>query len=314
MKLTPLRGSLVMLAWLLLAPAAAVNGQANKPAVEYQSLLNTRFYEADGGFLVDGLHLVFPPPGKQRVMFTISKAGGEEVVSLPLRVEPFPQFPAFGKLLPDGGPGVVKLGQSGDFVITIKAGGEALTTMPFTLKEETGADPFNPKKRFVREGPWREWAYLSVPVGDDVNPHVGFSWWMSLRELPAGMKRPLCTVHIMQGAQEIATGTGAVVPDQDDWLFYYKEFFQTKGAGKQYATLASLTGRDGEYAVVVKANGQPIKSYTMQVKGGQIQRPDQSRLGYEPHTGFISPRMIDTSSRNSDYQMQDTYWLRKSAK
>jgi hypothetical protein len=119
----------------------------------------------------------------------------------------------------------------------------------------------------------------------------------------------------MQGAQEVAVSNGVVVLDQDDWQFYYKEFFQSKATGgKQYATMASLTSRDGEYAVVVKANGQPIKSYKMQIKGGQIQRLDRNNLEYEPHTSFISPRFIDTSSRHSDYLMQDAYWLKKNVK
>ncbi len=313
MKLTDSRRGLVILGLLLITPFTA-NGQAHKPAVEYQSLLNMRFYEADGGFLIDGLQLVFPPQGSQRVELVVNKSGGAEVLSLPLRIAPFPEFPAFGKLVADGNPGVFKIGQPGDFVITVRAGGETLTALPFTLKEENSADPFNPKKRYVREGPWAELAYLSNPVSESVNPHVAFNWWMSRRELPAGVKRAVCTVHIMQGAQEIAASNGVVVLDQDDWQFYYKEFFQFKAGSKQYATMATLTSRDGEYAVVVKADGKPFKSYSMRVKGGQLQRLDRSSLGYQPHTSFISPRFIDTSSRNSDYQLQDAYWLKRNAR
>ena len=31
--------------------------------------------------------------------------------------------------------------------------------------------------------------------------------------------------------------------------------------------------KDGDYTVILKANGQAIKSYKFQVKGGQVQRP-----------------------------------------
>jgi hypothetical protein len=62
-------------------------------------------------------------------------------------------------------------------------------------------------------------------------------------------------------------------------------------------------------------NGQPIKSYRLQVKGGQLQTLDRSRLGYEPATDFIPPRMIDTSAGSSSrYQMLETYWLQKTTK
>ncbi|HYG80086.1 MAG TPA: hypothetical protein VD861_06845, partial [Pyrinomonadaceae bacterium] len=65
MTLTRSRNGLFILALLLLAPSAAA-GQTHQPAAEYLSLLNMRFYEADGGFLVDGVQLVFPPQGVRR--------------------------------------------------------------------------------------------------------------------------------------------------------------------------------------------------------------------------------------------------------
>ncbi|HYP52317.1 MAG TPA: hypothetical protein VEQ42_02190 [Pyrinomonadaceae bacterium] len=316
MTLTHTRRGLVFLA-LLLVSASAASAQTHKPAAEYQSLLNLRFYEADGGFLVDGVQLVFPPQGVRRATFVLSKAGGGEVMSVPLRVEPFGSFPAFGRLVPDGNPGVVKVGQPGEFVITIKVNGEAVSALPFSMKEERGTDPFNPTRRFTREGLWRDLGFLSVRV-DDAEARVSFNWWMSLRELAAGVSRPLCTIHVMQGGQEIATSNSAVVPSGPDWQFFTRELVEAKSVGKptrQYLTRAALTAKDGEYSVVVKVNGQPVKSYRLPVKGGQIQTLDRSRLGYEPSTDFIAPRMIDTSAGSSSRdQMLETYWLQKSAK
>lgn len=301
---------------LLLAPPAA-HGQAQRPAAEYLSLLNMRFYEADGGFLVDGLQLVFPPQGVRRAAFVLSKSGGGEVASVPLRIEPFGAFPAFGLLVPDGNPGVVKVGQPGDFVITIKVNDEVVSSLPFSMKEEKGTDPFNPTRRFTREGPWKDLGFLSNRV-DDAEARVSFNWWTSLRELPAATGRTLLTVHVMRGGQEIAASNSPVVPSSNDWQFFRRELVEAKTVGKptrQYLTRAALAGKDGDFTVVVKANGQPVKSYRAQVKGGQLQSLDRSRLGYEPRADFISPRMIDTSSGSgSDYHMLEAYWLQKDAK
>lgn len=44
----------------LLPSAATTAGQSYKLAIKYQSLMNLRFYEANGGFLVEHLELVFP--------------------------------------------------------------------------------------------------------------------------------------------------------------------------------------------------------------------------------------------------------------
>ena len=70
---------------LLLLGAATAFGQSNKPAVEYQSLMNLPFYEADGGFLVERLQLVFPPPGVQKATFVIAQGGKPDSVAKPTR-------------------------------------------------------------------------------------------------------------------------------------------------------------------------------------------------------------------------------------
>ena len=59
-------------------------------------------------------------------------------------------------------------------------------------------------------------------------------------------------------------------------------------------------------------NGKPFKSYKAEVRGGQLQRHPRNAMNTEPHTDFISPRLVDTSSRTtSSYAMRDTYWVRK---
>src|ERR1700751_2932621 len=57
------------------SPVPAATGQASgsqyKPAIEYQSFMQLRFYENQGGFLVEGLEVVFPPPGLKNATFVI---------------------------------------------------------------------------------------------------------------------------------------------------------------------------------------------------------------------------------------------------
>jgi hypothetical protein len=77
-------------------------------------------------------------------------------------------------------------------------------------------------------------------------------------------------------------------------------------------TLADLTKRDGEYTVVAKVGGKPFKTYRAEVRGGQLQRHPRNSLDTQPHTDFISPRLVDTTSRsNSSYEMYDTFWVVK---
>jgi hypothetical protein len=282
-----------------------------KAAIEYQSFMELRFYENQGGFLVEGLEVVFPPPGLRSASFVISRQGGAVVTSVPLRLEtPLASYTVFGMFKPDAVSGLAPIGEPGDYVLSVQIDGQTITTLPFSMKREASSDPFNPKTTFVREGPWRDLAYFSdrpeIP-----DSHLEFSWWTSLRELPPGTKNPMVTLHLLYGGQEIAATRSPVVPTQTDWQFLYHEFV-LPATPVRWMTLADLTKRDGEYTVVAKVNGKPFKSYKAEVRGGQLQRHPRNSMNMEPHTDFISPRLVDTSSRTtSSYAMRDTYWVRK---
>jgi hypothetical protein len=303
-----------LVVFILAAACVVVAGQTQtyKPAIEFQSFMQLRFYEEQGNFLVEGLEVVFPPAGSKKATFVITRASGAAVASVPLRLEtPLASFTMFGMYLPDGVPGSANVGEPGDYVLSVQIDGQPVTTLPFSMKKESSSDPFNPRNTFVREGPWRDLAYFSSRT-DTPDSHLDFNWWTSLRELPAGSPpRSLVTVHIMYGGQEIGATRSPVVT-QTDWQFFYLEF-ETAGVKPiRWMTLADLTKRDGEYTVVAKVNGKPFKTYTAQVRGGQLQRHPRNSLDTQPHTDFISPRLVDTSSRStSSYTMRDTYWVVK---
>ena len=298
---------------LLAALPSVTFGQLARPAAEYHSLLNMRFSANNGEFLIEGLQVVFPPGGDERAMLIVSRSSGEEIVSLPLRFESRSSSPLFSELVPNNERGEIKLGESGDFVLTIKVADRVITRFPFSLKVEPDGDPYDPPKKFLREGPWRDLAYFSIPLGNP-SANIDFNWWMSLRELPIGMTNPMVAIHLMRGYREVASSRDRVALNSDDWQFFTSDLIQTTKAGPQRLTLGDLAKRDGDYMLVVEANGTPIKSYPVEVKRGRLQRADQSRLDFEPHADFISPRLIETSAKpDSHFLMRDVYWVRRSA-
>src|SRR5207244_12430356 len=110
-----------------------------------------------------------------------------------------------------GNPGNVRVGRSGNFQMSVIVDGQTITSLPFSLREENSADPFNPGKRFVRDGPFGELAYFSV-VPDDPNGEVTFNWWMSLREIPGAPKDAKVTIHLLVNGQEYAANRRSVLP------------------------------------------------------------------------------------------------------
>lgn len=303
-------GQCFLAAFVLLFSVPIAWGQSYKPAVEYQSLMNMRFYENTGGFLVEQLELVFPPSDIQTASLVITKSSGEEVGNVPLRYQPM-QFPAFGLLLPDGVPGNIKVGASGDYVMSVNLDGQPVTSLPFSLQEQSGSDPFNPVKKFVRQGPFGELAYFSV-ASDSPGGELQFNWWMSLRELPPATQNAKVTLHLLANGDELAASSTPVIPTVNDWQFFqHQQLNVSSSPHDHWLTLADLSRQSGELTLVVEANGQRLKSYKTQVKDGQLQGLPQSRLGLEPQTSFISPKFIDMSSGSSSrYAMFDMYWAK----
>ena len=283
-------------------------GQNYKPAVTYESLMNMRYYPARGGFAVETLVLVFPPPGNPPAEFIIRKASGDVVAKVPLAIGRWEQFPAFATLSPKGVPGMAEVGQAGDYVMAVKLGGEEITTMPFTLKLDASTDPFNPKKTFYREGPWSSMAYIAAAIGKP-DEALRFCFWVSQQEIPgAKNKQQKLSLHVMRGAQEVATSSGIL--SWDDWTFLNPQLQESNRRGFWPFKLAMLT--DGNYTILYKVEGQTIRTFPFQVKGGQVQRMARSHLGYTPHTDFLSPRIIGTVNR--DPVMQEVFWIKAGTK
>jgi len=311
--MTPSKSRHVLTLLFVVMTATAALGQTYKPAIEFDSLMQLNFYENNGGFMVDNLQIVFPPAGLQKGSFVISRVGGAAVSTVPLRVDQptLNNFTAFGMFRPDRAAGIAEVGQPGDYVMSILIDGQAITSLPFTLKKESSSDPFNPKNTFVREGPWRELGFVSVRSGEAAS-HLEFCWWTSLRELPAGTKSAMVTLHLMLGAQEVAATRSPVVITQSDWQYFHQELVVPVTPVK-WMTLPDLTKRDGSYTLTAKVNGQPFKSYKLEVKGGQVQRLPRNGLEFEPHTDFISPKVVDTKT-SSAYTLRELFWMTRITK
>jgi hypothetical protein len=298
------------IAFLALVFPVPVTAQADyPPAIVTTSLLNLRFYPT-GKLMADRLQIVFPPKTIEKAEFSIAKAGGAKIATVPLRVERWPQFPVFDGFRPNGSPGIVDLGEAGDYVMSVRVNGREIGRLPFALRALPGADPFQPGKRFTREGPWKSLGFLSVET-EKPDRALAFNWWTRTAEIGATSRTAKCTVHVFRGDEEIARSRSPVVVSRPDWQFVRTALRQPREAGGRNFTLAMLTGEDGDCSIVVKGDGKEVKRFRARVVDGRLQRLDECRLDHKPRTGFISPRLIDTSSGSgSRYKMLDAYWVR----
>lgn len=279
-----------------------------KPAIEFSSLLHLPFYSESGGFRLDGLQIIFPPEGKEKIGFVITDEANNVVVSNKLRIEDWDRG-SFKGLRPEGS-GIVSLDKPGKYTMAFFYGKEFYTVMRFSLQVEDSGDEFDPKKNYTLDGLWSELSYFSMPAKKKDAP-LAFTWWSSLREV-SGAESAKCSVHLMKGDDEIASSR-AVFVSSKNWTSYTVELKTPKSEGDEFLTMAMLTSKEGEYDMVIKMDGETVKSYGLQVESGDVTRPNTTKLGYEPSYSFISPRKIDTS-RKGNYRQLELVWMYKNTK
>ncbi len=51
--------------------------QNYSPAVDYSSLMNLKFYEQSGGFMIEAIPVLFPPDEDSKMEFEITSAEGK---------------------------------------------------------------------------------------------------------------------------------------------------------------------------------------------------------------------------------------------
>ena len=280
--------------------------QQYQPSVDFTGLMNLRFYNQSGGFMIENLTMIFPPDNYNSIEFEITTPSGESEYKTGLRLQKWDNLPAFANLAPNG-PGIVHLEQTGNFIINIKVDSMVISRLPFTLKAEKNGDPFNPKVIYVREGPWKNLAYFSYEK-ERPGYLLKFNWWMNSTEVGSG-KNAKITVHLMKGNKEIARSRGEVVVSDVNW----QEFnYNLVTVGKKFRqfTINDLTKENGNYSVVLRADGKPFKTYSFTVSGGKVKELPQNNLDYSPHEDFIASRVLDRSSgSNSSYKILNAVWV-----
>lgn len=294
----------LLFAALVLLPSLAF-AQSYAPSVDHVSLLDMRYYAQSGGFMLEGLQLVFPPAEEVSGRFSVTNNAGETVAEIPLRLERWPDYPAFGMLKPNGS-GIGQLNAPGTYTMTVTLGEATIAAMTYTLMEKGGDDPFNPQKTYFRDGPWQRLAYVSAqPERPDEALQLNF--WISLREIGADDNTKIA-IEVKRGGTPVAKSRSDFVVSSADWQFFSHPL--TRPDGKSHFTRADLTASDGTYSLTVLADGKPVKTYALTVQGGNIMPSARSELSATPKPDFLTPRRVNTSAGSSSrYFMEEVFWV-----
>src|SRR5690606_6863268 len=102
---------------------------------------------------------------------------------------------------------------------------------------------------------------------------------------------------LRRDGREVAATKGDAVLVNGAWTGYRRELFTPDGRDR--FRLSNLQAADGAYALVVLADGEPLKTYRYRVESGAVVPHVRSVLPASPQPDFLPPSRLNTSAGSS---------------
>ena len=283
------------------ATAKAQATGAPTPAVDYSSLLQTRFFPDRGMFDLGDVDLVFPPPTDGReAEFLVRTASGEIVSRQRLGWYTDPGDPAFTTL--NSVAGVAGDGenpvQAGRYSLDVEVLGDLVGSVPFTVEQLSSGDAFNPVTTLRLEGPWRTHAYFSHET-DRPDYILELNAWIRPDEVVENVRNDYESVEVSvrRDGREVAWGFSTVYTTRyTEWSFQSfhlytpesRDAFADRASRSTNWTVEDVT--PGPYEVVLSTEAGPFRSFAIEgMTGGFVAHP-RSAIDYEPRASFLTQR------------------------
>jgi hypothetical protein len=286
---------------------------ANKPSLDWRSLLNMKVYES--GYLgLDPMNLIFAPAPPLNAQAVVKNAAGKTVTTWKF-------FPNYGKtnqvfayIKPENHSDHTF--PTGDYIIDFMVGGELATQFPFSVKTKSNSnDPFNPGSKLSFIGPWQELALFTFqPYRKHNRESITVHFWAGSSDLDDGNIRGALRAELTRNGTLIAHNMKAIPTLGHEWITRQKfTLFEPHKANSPNALpLAKSTiEQDGNYQLTIKTeeDGKVIRSYKFTSSNGKLNPLPRTVMGYQPHSDYIAPRIQKPGSSN--YEFIEAFWISK---
>lgn len=294
-----------------------VFAQNQSPAVEWTSMFKIDMYPT-GFFNIRHLDLVFVPEGAA-VQSEIKTASGESVLTFNA-LSTKPQFTnnAFSRYQMRG-TSSDKL-TAGDYVIETKINDSLASRMAFSVYQESSDDPFATNDKVHFSGDWQKLAYLHFVKARNFSDNVDYQSvnlriWSSLSDLPVGERSDQVIATLKQDGKVFGyskTTSGALTANSEinrlD-LVLFKPHDRDSEANVLVISEAELVDGDHNYqlSVVRQSDGQVLRNFSFQSKGGVLVPMARSEMGHTPQHEYLAPRALVQGTQN--YEFETVYWM-----
>lgn len=313
-----MRKNLWMAAWVMLLGFVSAHAQQQQPptpVVEFESALDTPFFDQSGVVRFDTYVIAFAPEGTIQGEAVVLGTDKQPMARFPFFAEYKAREGVFGKVQVQG-PAEVQLSDPGIYNLVFLVDGKPVTRLPFAVEVKTGDDPFNPQKTYKIVGLWDQFAHLTMnTVKDTPIPQVNF--WIGGNDLPAGAAKDMFSASLYRDGALVAHSRktqGHIAPG------HYKRtnitLFQPhdeKNANPESFPLADWQA-DGTYELRItrSSDGAVLRNFRYTAANGKIQPMPRTEMNYDPRLDYITPRVVKKGT--NVFEMTEAIWLDGSTK
>lgn len=293
-------------------PLYPLTAQSYSPTFDFESVLNTYFDDTSGLISFQGGRIIFAPDEPFKGQIAVLNSANEIVADFSFYEDYSVKNGVYAEATAIT-PADVKLTRPDLYTIVWLVDGKPVTRLPVRLEVASeGNDPFNPGKTYRFDGYWRTFAFLTdISKPDDI-PELHY--WVGGKDLAPGKETGRPFVALYRDGEMVAhmkkqgPGHFRVGHFEQERTFLYHPHKRKESPNARYFQLKDWLV-DGTYEIQVtrEADGKMIRSFDFRVSGGKFEPHPRTKLGYQPQTDYIAPRVQKKGS--TALELEEAFWI-----
>lgn len=292
-----------------ITPLAA---QQYPPTFDFEKVLNTYFDDESGLISFQDYRVIFAPEGEFNGQVAVLDSANKIIAHFPFYKEYRPKNGVYARVQVQT-PADVTLAQPDIYTLVFLVDGKPVSRLPVRLESASaGNDPFNPAKTYRFDGYWRTFAFLTMGTYKGEKFPL-LNYWLGGKDLAPDKKRgrPFVTLHRdgeMVAHSQKTQGHFMTGHFKRAEINLYHPHEEGKEANAKTFYLRDWLV-DGKYEIRVtrQSDSAMIRSFDFEVVDGKFEEHPRTKLGYEPQTDYIAPRVQQRGS--TTLELTEAVWI-----
>ena len=284
----------------------------NAPVVDFESIMNSYFDDTSGLMAFRDFRIAFAPDPPFNGVVAVLDPDGEIVGSHAFYPDYVNKEGVFATIRAQN-PADVTVTTPGIYTIVFVINNKPATRFPVRLEQTSaGEDAFNPEKTYRFDGYWRIMANIRMGTWKD-EPFPLITMWIGGMDLAEGETKDTYLATLIRDGETVAHSKqiqSHVAPGHFEPKYvnlYHPHTEKEVPNAKPFMLKDWQVNGSYELRVTRGFDDKMIRSFDFDVVDGKIQGLERSKLGYDPVTDYVMPRIVKRNA--TSLEMIEAIWI-----